>query len=89
MPTVTVEDKMDEDYSCIVEHPGFHAVCLNVWVLQTAYYTFQQHYGSEAYDGTIQTYVIHFLLTLSHVLLFIFRKYRHIAYHQFTQWCWG
>ena len=59
MPTVTeclccceidkVENKMDGGYSCIVEHPGFDAVCLNVWVLQTAYYTLRKHYGSEAY----------------------------------------
>ena len=30
---------------CITEHEGFDAVCLNRWVLQTAYYQYKQHYG--------------------------------------------
>ena len=34
--------------SCITEHEGFAAVCLNVWVLQTAYFQYRQHYGSDA-----------------------------------------
>ena len=33
---------------CITDHEGFAAVCLNVWVLQTAYYQYRQHYGSSA-----------------------------------------
>ena len=32
----------------ITDHEGFAAVCLNVWVLQTAYYQYRQHYGSSA-----------------------------------------
>ena len=31
--------------SCIIDHKGFHSVCLDVWVLQTAYFNYQQHYG--------------------------------------------
>ena len=31
---------------CITDHEGFDAVCLNVWVLQTSYYTYRQHYGA-------------------------------------------
>ena len=25
---------------CIILHPGFESVCLDVWVLQTAYYSY-------------------------------------------------
>ena len=32
---------------CIVEHEGFEAVCLNMWVLQAAYFTYRQQYGIE------------------------------------------
>ena len=38
---------------CITEHPGFHNVCLDMWVLQTAYYVYRQHYGSSARIGTL------------------------------------
>ena len=30
---------------CITDHPGFTTVCLDVWVLQTAYFQYQQQYG--------------------------------------------
>ena len=29
--------------SCITEHPGFQAVCLNRWVLQAAWYQYKQN----------------------------------------------
>ena len=32
---------------CITEHPGFTTVCLDVWVLQTAYFQYQQQYGMQ------------------------------------------
>ena len=35
---------------CITQHPGFIAVCLNKWVLQTARYQYKQQY-SDYYDG--------------------------------------
>ena len=45
----TVVGKMDEledsTVVCITEHPGFNPVCLNVWVLQTAYYQYRQEHG--------------------------------------------
>ena len=34
----------------ITQHPGFHAVCLNRWVLQTVWYQYKQQYH-EAYEG--------------------------------------
>ena len=30
---------------CITEHPGFPAVCLDVWNLQAVYKDYRQHYG--------------------------------------------
>ncbi|XP_068697248.1 uncharacterized protein [Montipora foliosa] len=35
---------------CITQHPGFQAVCLNRWVLQTAWYQYKQQY-SQSYEG--------------------------------------
>ncbi|XP_072772637.1 uncharacterized protein [Nerophis lumbriciformis] len=31
--------------TCIIDHPGFQSVCLDEWVLQTAYYAYKQQYG--------------------------------------------
>ena len=30
---------------CITDHPGFEAVSLNPWVLETAYMQYKQEYG--------------------------------------------
>ena len=38
-------------YDCITDNPGFHAVCLDRWVLQAAWLDFKQQYGSTAYEG--------------------------------------
>ena len=35
---------------CITQHPGFHVVCINRWVLQVAWYQYKQQYKA-AYDG--------------------------------------
>ncbi|XP_065918938.1 uncharacterized protein [Dysidea avara] len=41
-----VVDKMEEiGTSCITESEGFDAVCLNQWVLHTAYYQYRKQYG--------------------------------------------
>ena len=40
-----VVDKKSEHeghIQCIVDHEGFLAVCLNLWVLQTAYHQYRQ-----------------------------------------------
>ena len=44
-----VED-LEERGTCITDHPGFAAVCLNVWVLQTAYHPYLQRH--HAMDGS-------------------------------------
>ena len=41
---------LEEPPVCITQHPGFSAVCLNRWVLQTAWYQYKQQYA-HAYKG--------------------------------------
>ncbi|CAH3162429.1 unnamed protein product, partial [Porites lobata] len=40
----------EEEPTCITQHPGFHPVCINRWVLQTAWFQYKQQY-KESYDG--------------------------------------
>ncbi|XP_054770776.2 uncharacterized protein LOC129278654 [Lytechinus pictus] len=44
-----VVHKMDSfnggELDCITNHPGFEGVCLNPWVLETAYFHYRQQYG--------------------------------------------
>ena len=52
-----VKEKLDlqavegNEPTCITLHPGFAAVCLNIYVLQTAWYQYRQQYGTKAYEG--------------------------------------
>ena len=39
-----------EIVACITDHPGFQSVCLDQWVLQTAWLTYKQHYEN-IYSG--------------------------------------
>ena len=50
MPQIILKlaDLSTEDLNCITEHPGFATVCLDVWVLQAAYFQYRQHYGTYA-----------------------------------------
>ena len=51
-----VEDQRPEiQMSCITEYPGFQSNCLDVWVLETAYYAFRQQYGAD--NHTAHEYV--------------------------------
>ncbi|XP_072182418.1 uncharacterized protein [Diadema setosum] len=34
----------EEDLNCITEHPGYQPVCLDKWVLETAYFQYVQQY---------------------------------------------
>ena len=36
---------------CVTDNPGFQPVCLNYWVLQTAWNQYRQQYGGNAFDG--------------------------------------
>ena len=45
-----IVEKREESLSgrhveCITDHEGFESVCLNMWVLQAAYYAYRYHYG--------------------------------------------
>ena len=42
----------ENEIACITGHAGFEPVCLNVKVLQTAYFTYRQRYG-ELHDGNV------------------------------------
>ena len=42
----------ESSIACITGHPGFDAVCLNVWVLQAAFFEYRHLYGSGAIHGT-------------------------------------
>ncbi|XP_068695981.1 uncharacterized protein [Montipora foliosa] len=37
-----VEDQPETEMKCITEHPGFQSTCLDVWLLDTAYYAYRQ-----------------------------------------------
>ena len=43
---VLKKEESELKVACITEYEGFTAVCLNVWLLQTAYFQYQRHYGS-------------------------------------------
>ncbi len=40
------------DVDCITDHPGFRNVCLDRWVLDTAYNQYKQQYGEQAQEGS-------------------------------------
>ena len=39
--------------SCITENRGFQSTCLDVWVLETAYYAYRQQHGTDSHRGLI------------------------------------
>ena len=44
----SVNEKKEESSNkiqCITEHEGFQSVCLDVWVLQAAYFSYRSRYG--------------------------------------------
>ena len=43
--------KPAQPFSCITDNPGFHTVCLDRWVLQSAWLCYKQQYGSQAHQG--------------------------------------
>lgn len=45
--TVRKMNESDRPLRCITEHEGFEPVCLNVWVLQTAYFQYRQEHGDD------------------------------------------
>ena len=47
-----LEESVAQPPPCITDHPGFVAVCLNPWVLQTAWYQYKQQ-CENPYDGPL------------------------------------
>ncbi|XP_074647444.1 uncharacterized protein LOC141903255 [Tubulanus polymorphus] len=45
-------DEYDSSIKCITCHPGFRSNCLDIWVLETAYYQYRQQYRAQV-DGEI------------------------------------
>ncbi|CAH3178351.1 unnamed protein product [Porites lobata] len=43
-----IEEQTEVQMSCITEHPGFQSTCLDVWVLETAYYAYRQQHGTDS-----------------------------------------
>ena len=52
--------KLEVPVNCITEHPGFDGVCLNVWVLQTAYSQYRQHYDTTASSTALHEFKSYF-----------------------------
>ena len=49
-----MENYEEAELDCITAHPRFAAVCLDRWVLETAYLQYRQQYGQQArQDATI------------------------------------
>ena len=46
-------EESDRFVNCIVDHPGFNGVCLDPWVLQTAFYSVRQHHGANHISGQV------------------------------------
>jgi hypothetical protein len=51
--TDVIEELNDGQLTCITSHPGFDPVCLNTYVLQTAYCQYRQQYGVEVWPNKI------------------------------------
>ena len=45
------EQGPETQISCITEHPGFQSICLDFWVLETAYYAYRQQQGTDNHTG--------------------------------------
>ena len=50
-------DEFEQDIDCVTDHPGFSSVCLDRWVLETAYMQYRQHYGQGRQDATQNQWV--------------------------------
>ncbi|CAH3032035.1 unnamed protein product [Porites evermanni] len=78
-----IEEQTEVQMSCITEHPGFQSTCMDVWVLETAYYAYRQQHGTDSQRG----HDFIFIPTFFHS--FVSRKFRYIAYRQLVRCCWG
>ena len=56
---LTKKQENNSSIKCITEHPGFEAVCLNVWVLQVAYFQYRQEHGAGSSPPSLHEYVVY------------------------------
>ena len=65
-----------DNIQCITDHPGFHPVCLDEYVLRVAYYQYRQQYGNrpEQENEYVQNvdYNIAFLFSFISASFFLF-----------------
>ena len=56
-----VDQRPESHMKCVTEHPGFQSTCLDVWVLETAYYAYRQQYGTDNQRGNekVSIYFLH------------------------------
>ena len=69
-----IEEANDPTVTCITNHPGFKSVCLDVWVLQAAYFQYRQEHGTTSAPLSIHEIIImimtihvHFFLLLENI----------------------
>jgi hypothetical protein len=43
-------EKIQDPLTCITDNPAFAAMCLNLWVLRTAWYQYKQQYEN-SFEG--------------------------------------
>ncbi|XP_061192987.1 P2X purinoceptor 7-like [Saccostrea echinata] len=48
-------EESENAINCITSHPGFHPACLNLYVLQIAYYQYRQQYNESIPDSSEYT----------------------------------
>jgi len=69
---VDVKNETD-NIQCITDHPGFHPVCLDEYVLRVAYYQYRQQYGNRPeQENEYVDYNIAFFLVFLAVRSFLF-----------------
>ena len=50
---ISKTNEEDSQMACITEYSGFAFVCLDVWVIQIAYYQYRQHSGADQHSSPV------------------------------------
>ena len=83
---VMKKEESASEISCITNHEGFESVCLKVWVLQAAYFSYRYHYG-DAEEKNIHEKATHWCAIFLLRNFYFCRKYHFTAYQQLVGWC--
>ncbi|XP_077972414.1 uncharacterized protein LOC120339446 isoform X2 [Styela clava] len=77
------------EVQCIVDHPGFEPICLNVFVLEATY----QRSGAKSVQLQMSKFMLRLNMFICHFFrsywLYFFRRNRYTSYRSFVEWCWG